>query len=418
MDELETKKIIALMSGTSCDSIDVGFCEVKPDLSCKLIDGINFKYPDHVREKLFDIFQFSEQKSTIKDICQMNFVVGKCFADAANELIKKWGKPDFISSHGQTIFHYPFDDTLDGISLKSTLQIGESSIIAQETGCMTISNFREADIAQGGQGAPLVCFADEKWFKGVSRSESASDCDQQSEQDELNDGDVRVCVSKLHRSTKGKNIAIQNIGGISNVTVISPNCSTFGFDTGVGNIMMDYCCDKFFGMPYDKDGKLAAQGVVSESWLNCLLEDEYYFKIPPKTTGREYFSPIYIENALKIAKNFELDDERDIVATLTALTAKSIAQAYERYVYPNVELDEVIIGGGGAYNPALMKLLRLYLPKHIELKTHEDYDISNNFKEVMAFALLGYCTFYGIPNNLPSCTGAKKRVVMGKITTA
>ena len=374
MKELETKKIISLMSGTSCDSIDVGLCEVMPDLSCKLIDGINCRYPIHVREKLFDFFA---QNATLKDICQMNFVVGKCFADAANVLIKKWGKPDFISSHGQTVFHYPFEDTLDEISLKSTLQIGESSVIAQETGCLTISNFREADIAQGGQGAPLLCFADEKWFKPL-----------------------------------GKNVLIQNIGGISNVTVISNNCPTFGFDTGVGNIMIDYCCNLFFSMPYDKDGKIAAEGTISESWLKCLLEDEYYYKTPPKTTGREYFSDIYIKNALKFAPN----KPEDIIATLTALTAKSIADAYQRYVTPRIDIKEVIVGGGGAYNLTLMKFLRKYLPKHIELKTHQDYGISNNFKEVMAFALLGYCAFYGIPNNLPACTGARKRVVLGKIT--
>lgn len=376
MDELREKKIIALMSGTSCDSIDVGYCRVKPNLTCELIDGINVKYPAEVREKLF---RFFDQDVSLKDVCQMNFVAGKCFADAANILIKKHGKPDFISSHGQTVFHYPFDDKIENISLKSTLQIGESSVIAHETGCLTISNFREADIAAGGQGAPLVCFADEKIFKPLE-----------------------------------KNFAIQNIGGISNVTVVSQNYETFGFDTGVGNIMIDYCCDKFFGMPYDKNGEIAKSGNISESWLNCLLEDDYYFVSPPKTTGREYFSPKYVENALK----FGPDKPQDIIATITALTAKSIALAYERFIYPQVAIDEIVIGGGGAYNQTLMKFLRTYLPREIELKTHEDFGISNNFKEVMAFAILGYCTYYGIPNNLPSCTGAKSRTVLGKITTA
>lgn len=362
------------MSGTSCDSIDVGLCEVMPDLSCKLIEGINYSYPEAIRSKIFEIF---EGNATVKDICQMNFLIGKCFADAANELIKKYGKPDLIASHGQTIYHYPQDEMLENFSLKSTLQIGESAVIAQETGCITISNFREADIAQGGDGAPLVCFADEKWFKGLN-----------------------------------KNIAVQNIGGISNVTVVSKNYDTFGFDTGVGNIMIDYCCQKFFDIPYDKDGKIAEEGVVSESWLNCLLEDEYYLKLPPKTTGREYFSKRYIENALRFAPKAP----KDIIATLTALTAKSIADAYNRYIESNIRLEEAVIGGGGAYNKTLMQMLRKYLPKHINLKTHEDYGISNNFKEVMAFALLGYCTYYHIPNNLPCCTGAKKRVVLGKIT--
>ena len=373
MQELEVKKVIALMSGTSCDSIDAGFCEVYPDKTVKLIRGINYQYPEHVRSKIFQMFR---GEASVKDICQMNFVIGKCFADAANVLISEFGKPDFISSHGQTVYHYPFDEKIDNISLKSTLQIGESSVIAQETGCLTISNFREADIAQNGQGAPLVCFADEQWFKG-----------------------------------KGKNYAIQNIGGISNVTVVSQDYDTFGFDTGLGNIMIDYCVNKYFGLAYDKDGEIGASGTVSDTWLECLLQDEYYFMDPPKSTGREYFSPTYIENVLKFAP----EDERDIVATVTALTAKTIAQSYERFVYPNVSIHEAVICGGGAYNKTLMSMLRTYLPKHIDLTTCEDYGISNNFKEIMAFALLGYCTYYGIPNNVPSCTGANKPVVLGKI---
>lgn len=374
MEELEVKKVIALMSGTSCDSIDAGLCEVYPDMTVKLIQGINYKYPEHIRAKIFQLFR---EEASVKDICQMNFAIGKCFAEACKVLISEFGKPDFISSHGQTIYHYPFDKKIDGINLKSTLQIGESSVIAQETNCLTISNFREADMAQGGQGAPLVCFADEKWFKN-----------------------------------KGKNFAIQNIGGISNVTVVSKDFDTFGFDTGLGNIMIDYCMNKYFSLPYDKDGEIAKEGTISDSWLACLLQDEYYFMDPPKSTGREYFSPKYIENTLKFAPQ----NPKDIIATVTALTAKTIADSYERFIYPNVGIHEAVICGGGAYNKTLMKYLRTYLPSYIDLKTCEDYGISNNFKEVMAFALLGYCTYYGIPNNLPCCTGAKKRVVMGKLT--
>lgn len=376
MGELSKKTILSMMSGTSCDSIDVGLCEVLPDLSCNLIDGINFQYPQEVREKIFNLFSAN---ATVSDICQMNFIIGKCFADAANELIKTHGKPDFIASHGQTIFHYPCEDKIAGISKKSTLQIGESSVIAQETGCNVVSNFREADIAAGGDGAPLVCFADEKWFKNFDKS-----------------------------------IVVQNIGGISNATVVSQKYATFGFDNGLGNIMLDYCTNKFYSKSYDKDGEIAASGCVDESWLECLLQDEYYFKTPPKTTGREYFSTQYIENALKYAPS----KKEDVIATVTALTAKSIAQSYERFVYPSIDVNEVVVGGGGAYNPTMMKFLASYLPKHIELKTHADYGISNNFKETMAFALLAYCNYYGIKSNLPSCTGAQKRVVLGKVTNA
>ncbi len=374
MCELESKKIIGLMSGTSCDSIDAGLCIVNPDLSCELIAGINYKYPVHIREKIFQAFR---GESSIKDICQMNFAIGECFANACNVLISEHGKPDLIASHGQTVFHSPKEEKLDGVSLKSTLQIGESSVIAERTGCMVISNFREADIAAGGEGAPLVCFADEKWFKPLR-----------------------------------KNVLVQNIGGISNVTVVSREGDTFGFDTGLGNIMIDYCMNKFFNLPYDEDGKAAHEGIVDDGWLNLLLQDDYYLKEPPKTTGREYFSNFYIENALRYAPQ----DKKDIIATATALTARTIVDAYERFIFPNMSVDEVIIGGGGAYNPELMRLIRKYLPAEVELKTHEDYKISNNFKEVMAFALLGYCKYYGIPSNLPSCTGAKKRVVLGKIS--
>jgi len=372
---LESKIIVSLMSGTSCDSIDVGLCQVNEDFSCTLIDGLNYNYPEEIKKKLFKILL---EGANLEEICKMNFILGHCFAQAANEMIKKHSKkPDFITSHGQTIYHYPKDTKINNISEKSTLQIGEPSVIAQETGCMTIANFRTADIAQGGNGAPLVCFADEMWFKN-----------------------------------KNKNFAIQNIGGISNVTIVSDKCETFGFDNGLGNIMIDYCSKKYFGKDYDYNGELAGKGKINEDFLNFLLKDEYYFIEPPKTTGREYFSANYIENKLKKAP----ENKYDILATVTALTAKNIALSYERFVYKKTNIDEIILGGGGAYNLTLKKMIKQYIPKNILLKTHEDYNISNNFKEVMAFALLGYCTYYKIPNNVPSCTGAKKKVIMGQIS--
>ena len=367
--KMESKKIIGLMSGTSCDSIDAGYCIVNPDLSVKLIKGINYSYPDFVRDLIFKAFRF---EINIKELCQLNFMIGECFANASNILIKELGKPDYISSHGQTVYHYPDDNKIDGISLKSTLQIGENSIIAKMTNCPVISNFREKDIAYGGQGAPLVCFADSKWFK---------------------------------------NSLVQNIGGISNVTVVSDACETFGFDTGCGNIMLDYCAKKFFNQKYDKNGEIALSGDVDNNWLNYLLEDEYYSKNPPKTTGREHFSTNYIEKALLKAPK----DPKDIMATLSMLCAKTITNAYEKFIFKKAKIENVIIGGGGAYNKAIMQNLRNNLPRTISLKTHEDYGISNNFKEVMAFALLGYCRIYNIPNNVPSCSGAKEAVVLGKL---
>jgi anhydro-N-acetylmuramic acid kinase len=365
MQELKVKKVIGLMSGTSCDSIDAAFCEVFPDFSVKLIKGINYTYPQEVRAMIFKAFR---QEINIKELCQLNFLIGECFANASLELIK-----EFVASHGQTVYHYPFNEKINNLSLKSTFQIGESSVISAKTGCMTISNFRENDIANGGQGAPLVCFADSKWFK---------------------------------------NSLIQNIGGISNVTVVSDKCDIFGFDTGCGNIMIDYCVSKFFNKKYDKDGEIAKEGTVDGKWLNELLNDEYYSLVPPKTTGREYFSVDYIESKLQTAP----ENPKDIIATLTALTAKSIVFNYEKFIFHKIIPQNVIIGGGGSFNKTMMNFLKSYLPSNINLKTHEDFGISNNYKEAMAFALLGYCSYYGIPNNVPSCTGATKPVVLGKIT--
>lgn len=380
MREKESKKIIALTSTSSKDSINAALCEVFPDMTVKLIHSINYSYPEHIYSKLFSALNGN---ITIQELCQINFAIGKCFANAANILIEEFGKPDFIVSEAEKVYHYPFDTKLDNISLKSVLNIGESAIIAKETECMIISNFNESDIAYNGQGSPLSCFADEKWWK-------------------------------KYKDKNGNllNFAIQNIEEFSSVTVVSQDLDTFGFNNGCGNLMINYCTQKFFNQKNDKEGIIASQGIVSESWLDCLLQDEYYFFEPPKTIGREYFSTKYIESILKIAPS----EPKDIIATLTALTAKTIAQSYERFIYPSVSIDTVVVGGEEAYNKTLMKFLRSYLPKRIELKTCEDFEISNVFKKAMSYALLGYCNYYGISNNLPCCTGADKRIVMGKIT--
>ena len=209
----------------------------------------------------------------------MNFVIGECFASGANKLIKKHGKPDFISSHGQTIYHVPAN---------STLQIGESSVISARTECMTISNFREKDIAVGGEGAPLVCFADEKWFKPLK-----------------------------------KNVIVQNIGGISNSTVILNDYDTYGFDNGPGNMLIDYCMRKFFDKEYDKDGRIALEGNISDNWLNLLLEDEYYLVEPPKTTGREYFSH---SSLITSANSFSLNPS-GALRSVNSIASKPISLA-------------------------------------------------------------------------------------------
>lgn len=370
----KNKLAIGMMSGTSMDGIDAVLVCLEENFAFEVLCTYSLKYPKDVELKLLEI---ANDKGSTKDICFMDFVVGKLFAQCANKLIEKScfknSDIDFIASHGQTVFHIPEELEIGGIKTRSTLQIGNISVISQETGIKTIGDFRSMDIAVGGQGAPLVPFADEIIF--------------------------------------GKKIprVIQNIGGIGNVTVLSPNCETFAFDTGVGNMLIDYCAKKFFGIPFDKDGQLAFQGEIDEKWLKELLLEPYYSKIPPKSTGRELFNDEYAENILKTAPQ----NPHDIMATITALTAKTIIDAYKEFVLPKTDIKEIVLGGGGAYNKYLTQCLNNYANGHFLIKTHQDFGIDDKFKEAISFAILGFCNINDICNNIPNCTGAPKKVIMG-----
>ena len=370
---LDSKICIGMMSGTSMDGIDACLVKIDGDFSYRILDTYSSEYPVEVSKSLMEA---ANGRALTFDICCLDFVVGKLFAKCANALINKSkiDKVDFISSHGQTIYHVPQKRDYAGIHTASSLQIGNISVIAQETGIKTVGNFRARDIAAGGQGAPLVPFADELIF------------------------------------SRNKRRAIQNIGGIANVTVLSPDISTFAFDTGPGNILIDFYMKKFFKKDFDKDGETALKGMVDEKWLNFLLEEPYYKIEPPKTTGRELFNDEYAINALKYAPQ----NPYHIISTAAALTARTISDAYKKFVFPKTKPEEIVLGGGGAYNKALIKYLKYYLPE-AEVKTHNDFCINDKYKEALAFAMLGYCTINGIPNNIPECTGAKCRVVMGEV---
>ena len=370
------KTIISMMSGTSLDAIDACLIKIFDNYKFEIIESYSQPYNEEIRNKLLNL---ANNKGKVEDVCLMNFVVGNLFAKTANLLIKKANiskeEIDFISTHGQTIYHIPQKLEIGGIKTASTLQIGDISVISQKTGIMTIGDFRPKDIAADGQGAPLVPFADKIIF-GTD-----------------------------------KNRLIQNIGGISNTTVLSKNCEIFAFDNGPGNMLIDYCMKKLFNKPYDKNGEIALKGNVDENWLNFLLKNPYYNLEPPKSTGRELFNDQYAEEILKTAPK----DKHSIIATLTTLTARTIADSYKRFIFPKTSIDEVVLGGGGSYNQAIIKFLNNYLPK-IQIKTHEDYNIPNKLKECIAFAYLGYETYLKRPNNIPSCTGASSPVIMGKIS--
>lgn len=371
------KTAIGMMSGTSLDGIDAALVHIDDDFNFEFIQGHSICYPDEVRKKLLEM---ANNNAATSDVCNLDFVVGRLFAQCANELMQKAGlcaeDIDYIASHGQTVFHIPQEIETGGIKTRSTLQIGNISVISQLTGVTTVGDFRSKDIAAGGQGAPLVPFADELIFK------------------------------------KDKNRAIQNIGGIGNVTVLSKDCDTFAFDTGPGNMLIDYCVQKFFNMPYDKGGEIALKGKFDEDWLQSLMDELYYSMQPPKSTGRELFNNDYAQKILKNAP----ENKFDIIATITALTAKTIFDAYRHFVLPKTSIQEIVLGGGGAYNKALIKYLNSYFNNTVIIKTHKDFGIDDKFKEAIAFAMLGFCTLNKKCNNLELCTGAQKRVIMGLIS--
>lgn len=370
------KTIISLMSGTSVDSIDACLLRIFEDLSFEVIDSFSLEYPEDVKRRILNL---ANNNADVKEVCRMNFVIGELFAKTVNFLLKKTNykkeEIDFISTHGQTICHISEQEEISGIKTRSTLQIGDISVISEKTGIMTIGDFRTKDIAAGGQGAPLVPFADKILF-GLD-----------------------------------KNRLIQNIGGISNVTVLSNDCDIFAFDNGVGNMLIDYFVQKLFNKPFDENGEIALQGKVDTKWLDELLKEPYYKQFPPKSTGRELFNNEYAEIIYKNAPK----NNNDVIATITKLTAKVIANSYKDFIFSKTQIDEVVLGGGGAFNKTLIRFLKEELPE-IEIKTHKDYNIPDKLKECIAFAYLGYFTIIKQPNNVPNCTGANYPVVMGKIS--
>ena len=284
---------------------------------------------------------------------------------------------DLIGSHGQTIYHDP-----QGKRVGSTLQIGEPSVIARQTGITTVADFRPCDMACGGEGAPLVPFADLILFK--------------------------------HRT---KHRIIQNIGGISNLTYLPANATPneiIAFDTGPGNMIIDGLISRFTNKTYDRNGSFASKGNVCEPLLKEMLKHPYFQKRPPKTCGREAFGNDYCRDLIKKTNAQKIQDA-DLLATVTAFTAITIARAYHRFL-PALP-DEVILCGGGYKNKTLVRMLGQQL-KDVKLLTTNDLGIEADAKEAISFAILAWATIKGIPNNIPSATGAIKPIVLGKIVCA
>ena len=375
--------VLGLMSGTSVDGVDAAIVEIAgapPHLAVSLRHFTSIPFTPAQRQAIFQLF--SPESSRVDLICAMNFRMGEWFAQAALQAIAQAGltpdQIDLIGSHGQTIYHQVGED----VDTPSTLQIGEAAVIAERTGVTTVADFRVADVAAGGQGAPLVSYVD--W--------------------------LLLRHPRLNR-------AAQNIGGIGNVTWL-PAASSSGqplsFDTGPGNMLIDAAVAHIThgAQTYDEDGRMAARGRVHPRLLARLLAHPYLQKSPPKTAGREQFGAEFAASLWPQADALGLAGP-DLVATLTAFTAESIARAYHDFL-PTVP-DEVILAGGGALNPTLVAMLRQHLaPARVLLS--DDLGLPADAKEAIAFAVLAYETFHGRPGNLPACTGARHPAILGKIT--
>ncbi|MCX5769331.1 MAG: anhydro-N-acetylmuramic acid kinase [Candidatus Hydrogenedentes bacterium] len=378
LKEKPARFIIGLMSGTSCDGVDAALVRIKgtgDNLQLKFLKFLTIPYPDAFRNRLMS------KHISVQEVCLLDFELGEKLAEATLEMKKQAEADgieiDLVASHGHTIAHVP---PREGAGY-GTLQIGEAAVLSERTGLLVVSDFRPSDMAAGGQGAPLVPYAD--W----------------------------VLFGKY-----GRSVACLNLGGIANFTVVSEDLSkVYAFDTGPANMAIDGAVRLLTRgeKSFDKDGESAAKGTVIDEFLEYLLSHPYFERQPPKSTGREEFGPeVYLRDALGSRKSYGYDD---LMATVTSAVCFSIVRAFNWYIKPRVDVDRIIVSGGGAYNETLIHWIQRALPD-VKVRTSDRYGIPSNAREAVAFAILGNETVCGTPANVPNATGASHPVVLGKIT--
>lgn len=383
---MEAMRVCGLMSGTSLDGLDIAiadFTEVKGKIGYQLVYFTTMPYSDELKAKLLLLM---DPLTPMQQISSMNMYLGELYAHLIKEALEEaevdYDSIDLISSHGQTMWHEP-EAGSDPFSRPNSLQIGDISALAEFAGKTVIGDFRPRDMAAGGQGAPLVPFADEVLF----RLETAG----------------RILL---------------NVGGIANLTILPPTNSkkkTLAYDTGPGNMIIDAFVKKHSGGKdnYDEGGKLAAAGVVNSEWLGQLLTHPYYGMAAPKSTGREVFGAEYADELWSDGNKLKLSDE-DKIATVTKLTAETIAAEIRKFVESH-EIEEVCVSGGGVHNGTLLGFMKEGLPDFITVRSSSEIGIDSDAKEAFVFALLGFLGFNKKPNNLPAATGAEQPTILGKI---
>ena len=387
--------LIGMMSGTSLDGIDTALVHISTD-DAGSINDVQLKhfdyypYTEELRQRILAIS--SNESAKLDEVVLAHYGMSEWYGFAVNKVLNDSGylaeQIDAICNHGQTIWHAPAPQSFPGpvceLQVRSTLQIGSLSALAERTGIPVIGDFRARDIAAGGEGAPLVPYVDEVLFQ--------------------HDEEGRI---------------LQNIGGIANATVLPPRVlrqEIIAYDTGPGNMVMDMLVQLYTGGQkyFDEQGQLAAAGKVNDDLLQLYLKDSYYKRKPPKSTGREMYTKAFIQQFLNHGLQRKLPFE-DIMATATALTSKTITQSYTDFILPHYEISEVIVSGGGTRNKALMDMLRKDLPASITLSQAADHGIPDDAKEAVAFAILGHETLMGRPSNVPEVTGASRPVILGNI---
>jgi anhydro-N-acetylmuramic acid kinase len=361
-------RVIGLMSGTSYDAIDAAAADLRLDgdrLVLTPLGMLSHPYPSGLRDALAS--SLPPASTSMEQACRLDTGIGQAFADVAHRAIEQLcgGYADLIVSHGQTVFHW-----VDGGAVRGTLQLGQPAWIAEATGTTVVSDLRARDVAAGGQGAPLVSILDVLWLRGRT----------------------------------GVPIAL-NLGGIANITVVQGE--PVAFDTGPANALIDAVVADLTGQAYDVDGAMAGRGQVRDDLLERLLAEPYYGRRAPKSTGKELFNLTYLARGVKGLPEIAPDD---LVATVTMLTARTVADAVRRYGG-----TEVIASGGGIRNPVLMRLLAAELGS-VPLRRTDELGLPSAAKEAYAFAVLGFLTVNGLGGTVPSCTGARHASVLGSVT--
>lgn len=397
--------VAGVMSGTSADGIDVAVVRIRtaelgsraagkkiprsrgqecPRHTIELIGHLDFPYPPRVRQAV--LAAMNTNSASVADLARLNFLLGKLYADAVLVTQRKLRtEVQLVGCHGQTLYHQGDARPFLGTKIATTWQTGEGAVIAAQVGAPVVSDFRPADMAAGGKGAPLVPFLDYIWF----------------------------CHGKIGR-------IVQNIGGIANLTAIPAAADAneiFAFDTGPGNMVIDAVTNELFGKAFDRGGKFAASGQVIERVVERILKRRFFHSKPPKTAGREEFGREFVTEFLRACGGSR---KVDIVATATALTARSIAESVRRFVIPKRgNFREIVVSGGGAENRTLIHMLAEQLaPLAIQVRFADEFGLPSQAKEAVAFAVMAYETWHYRPSNVSSATGANRPAILGKISYA